>query len=87
MTKTISAAANPALANNLINEAMTEKAAPAEVKITPPSDNIVTLPGGYITPAGDVVMEAEVKELTGSDEEAIARASNVGKAILTLLSR
>jgi hypothetical protein len=87
MTNTISAAANPALANNLINEAMTEKAAPAEVKITPPSNNIVTLPGGYITPAGDVVMEAEVKELTGSDEEAIARASNVGKAILTILSR
>jgi len=87
MTNTISAAANPALANNLINEAMTEKAAPTEVKITPPLNNVVTLPGGFITAAGEVITEAEVRELTGADEEAIARASNIGKAILTILSR
>jgi hypothetical protein len=58
-----------------------------EVKITPPSSNVVTLPGGYINAAGEVITEAEVRELTGADEEAIARASNVGKAILTILSR
>jgi hypothetical protein len=87
MTNTISAAANPALANNMLEKAMAEKPTPAEVKITPPSSNVVTLPGGFITAAGEVIREAEVRELTGADEEAIARASNIGKAILTILSR
>lgn len=87
MTNTISAAVNPALANNMIEKAMAEKPAPAEVKITPPSSNVVNLPGGFITAAGEVITQAEVRELTGADEEAIARASNIGKAILTILSR
>jgi hypothetical protein len=87
MTNTISAAANPALANNLINDALAEKPVQSEVKITPPSNNVVTLPGGFITAAGDVITEAEVRELTGADEEAIARTNSVGKAILTILNR
>jgi hypothetical protein len=87
MSNTINAAANPALANNLINQAMAEKPEQVEVKILPPSDTVVTLPGGYITPTGEVVTDAEVRELNGNDEEAIARASNIGKAVLTILSR
>jgi len=87
MPKTISAAANPALANNLVKQAMEEKPQQKEVKIVPPSDNVVTLPGGYITDAGEVITEAEVRELTGNDEEAIARAANVGRALLTILQR
>lgn len=87
MTNTISAAANPALANNLITSALAEKPVQEEVKITPPSDTTVNLPGGYLTTTGEIISEAEVRELNGSDEEAIARASNVGKAILTILNR
>jgi hypothetical protein len=87
MTKTISAAANPALANNLINQAIAEKPEPIDVKVLPPLDNVVTLPGGYINAAGEVITEAEVRELNGNDEEAIARAANVGRAILTILQR
>ena len=87
MTQTISAAANPALANNLIAQATAEKAEVREAKILNPTENIVTLPGGYITFAGEIVTEAEVRELTGKDEEAIARASNTGKALLTILQR
>lgn len=88
MTNTISAAANPAFANNLITKAMEERPEPTpEVRITSPSDTVVTLPGGYINAAGEVVTEAEVRELNGNDEEAIARSSNIGKAILTILSR
>ena len=87
MTKTISAAANPALANNLINQAIAEKPEPIDVKVLPPLDNVVTLPGGYINAAGEVITEAEVRELNGNDEEAIARATNVGRAILTILQR
>jgi hypothetical protein len=88
MTNTISAAANPAMANNLITKAMEERPEPTpEVRITSPSDTVVTLPGGYINSAGEVITEAEVRELNGNDEEAIARSSNIGKAILTILSR
>jgi hypothetical protein len=85
-TKTISAAANPALANNMIQQAMTEK--PVDdfnPEIKSPLDNMVNLPGGFITPAGEVLRVAEVRELTGRDEEAIARSSNIGKALLTIL--
>jgi len=88
MSKTISAAANPVLANDLIKKAMDETPKPEqEVKLTPPSDNVVTLPGGYLTDAGEVITEAEVRELTGADEEAIAKAANVGRALLTILQR
>ena len=88
MTKTMSAAANPALANNMINKALAEKPVQKEeVNIIPPSDTVVTLPGGYITDAGEVVTYAEVRELNGTDEEAISKASSIGKAVLTILNR
>jgi hypothetical protein len=88
MSNTINAAANPAMANNLINQALAvQEPEQKEVKIIPPSDTVVTLPGGYITLAGEVVTDAEVRELNGLDEEAIARTTNVGKAILTILNR
>ena len=86
-TNTISAAANPAMANNLINSAMAEAPVQKEVNIISPSDTAVTLPGGYITATGEITTDAEVRELNGSDEEAIARASNIGKAVLTILQR
>jgi hypothetical protein len=87
MTKTISAAANPALANNLVNQALAEKPVQKEVNIIPPSDTFVTLPGGYINAAGELVTVAEVRELNGTDEEAIAKSSSIGKAVLTILNR
>lgn len=87
MTKTISAAANPALANKMLSDVVEDKPQQKEVKITSPSNNLVTLPGGYITATGEVLDEAEVRELTGADEEAIAKAPNVGRALLTILQR
>jgi hypothetical protein len=87
MTTTISAAANSALANKKIQEALAEEPTQIEVMIETPSDTSVTLPGGYVTAAGEVVTRAEVRELNGRDEEAIARSSNVGKAFLTILQR
>jgi len=86
-TKTISAAANPALANKAIQEVLAEKPQEVEVRITSPSETLVTLPGGYITSAGEVTTEAEVRELNGRDEEEISRASTLGKALLTILKR
>ncbi|CAB4166928.1 hypothetical protein UFOVP964_27 [uncultured Caudovirales phage] len=87
MTNTISAAVNPAMANNLIESALAEKTEKKEAKVLPPLDNVVTLPGGYVTSAGEVITTAEVRELTGKDEEAIARASTTGKALLAILNR
>lgn len=87
MSKTISAAANPALANKMLSDVVEEKPQQKEIKITSPSNNVVTLPGGYITATGEVIDEAEVRELTGADEEAIAKAPNVGRALLTILQR
>ena len=87
MTNTIKAADNPALANKLIEEAVAEKPMLKEVEITPPSDTIVTLPGGYITSTGEVITEAEVRELNGKDEEAISKAINLGRALITILQR
>ena len=87
MTKTISAAANPALANNLIKDALAEKPVQKEPEVITPLDTVVTLPCGFLTPEGEVITEAEVKELTGKDEEAISRAATTGKALLTILNR
>jgi hypothetical protein len=88
MTNTISAAANPALANDLINKALASTQEPeGDVNILFPMDTVVNLPGGYLTTAGEVITQVEVRELNGNDEEAIARAANVGRAILTVLQR
>jgi hypothetical protein len=87
-TNTINAASNPTLTNNLVSKATAEpvkQVQPAE--ITSPSDTLVYLPGGYITDAGEVIKTAEVRELTGKDEEAIAKNPAVGRAILTILNR
>ena len=86
-TKTISAAANPALVNKAAQDLLAEKPEQVEVRITPPSDTVVTLPGGYINAAGEVVTEAEVRELNGKDEEEISKASTLGKALMTILKR
>ena len=52
-----------------------------------PSDSEVTLPGGYILPNGELVIKAEVKELTGADEEAISKAGSTAKSLNVLLQR
>lgn len=87
MSNTINAAGNPDLANNIIQKALQEEPPSYEPQITAPSDTTVELPGGYVTPTGEVIRTAEVRELTGRDEEAIAKSSSMGKAILTVLQR
>lgn len=47
-----------------------------EIKTRMPANPTVDLPGGYITPEGSLVKFATVKELTGHDEEFIARGVN-----------
>ena len=85
MTNTISAAANPALANQMLNKALTETPKERTPEIVSPSDTTVELPGGYLNAAGEIIRTAEVRELTGKDEELISKTNNLGKAILTIL--
>jgi hypothetical protein len=85
MTNTISAAANPALANQMLNKALTEAPKERMPEIVSPSDTTVELPGGYVNAAGEVIRTAEVRELTGKDEEIISKTNNLGKAVLTIL--
>lgn len=59
----------------------------AEVKTLPPSNSEVMLPGGFIKPDGSIVKYAEVRELNGNDEEAIAKAGSVGRALNVMLQR
>jgi hypothetical protein len=88
MTNTISAAANPALANDLLTKAVQPEEQPfVAPDILAPSDTTVFLPGGYVTAAGEVIRTAEVRELNGKDEEAISKTNNFGKAVLTILQR
>lgn len=86
--QTINAANNPDLANKLAQEAMAEKTdAPKPVQLKVPLDVVVDLPGGYISPDGEVYRTAEVKELTGRDEEIIVKSSTVPKAMTVTLNR
>lgn len=87
-TKTVHAASNPDLVNALAQEAINgpqDEEVKVEVKF--PTDTVVELPGGYILPSGELATTAEVRELTGRDEEAIARSGNLGRALTTILSR
>lgn len=87
--KIIKAAQNPDLANALIEEALKEPTQNETeiIEVRVPSEGLVALPGGYMNPAGEVVRIAEVRELTGRDEEAIAKVTTVGRMLNTVLSR
>ena len=72
------------LVNKFAQQAMEEPTQVIETKA--PLGPEVILPGGFIE-NGEVIKTAEVRELTGIDEEAIAKASTTGKALNVLLQR
>jgi hypothetical protein len=86
-TKTLSAQENPQLASQLAAKALKQDEAPEKAQITSPSEVVVDLPGGYITLTGEVLRTAEVRELNGKDEEAIAKSGSYAKSLNTLLAR
>lgn len=89
----VNAQANPALANELAAKAMAEAqqdamvTAAKPVAVTTPPNLSVELPGGLYDPFEGVTREAEIRELTGADEEAIAGIADAGKALITILER
>lgn len=58
-----------------------------EPETVEPPDNEVFLPGGYISKDGSLIKLAEIRELTGADEEALAKAGNTNRALNTILNR
>ena len=87
----VDAQSNPALLNKLAAEAMApsqaEVTATKPVAVITPPDLTVELPGGLYDPFDGVTKTAEIRELNGADEEAIARITDAGKALLTVLER
>jgi dsDNA-binding SOS-regulon protein len=92
-TQTLNAAENPALANKIaqeITKVQVEETVGSVPTITIPSlpDTNIELPGGFYDPLDDqLVTTAEVRELTGGDEEAIVKISEPGKALMTILEK
>ena len=93
--ETIDAASNPKLAQQMINNIMeTASSVPEdeveeqpELSLTEADDTVINLPGGYLKFSGEVITEAEVRELTGRDEEVISRATTVEKTLSEVLTR
>lgn len=90
-TETISASANPDLANKLAAEAVSaseqEATRAPKMEIQSPPDTQVELPGGLFDPFDGITTTVEIRELTGADEEAIAKVSDPGKALLLILEK
>jgi hypothetical protein len=72
---------------NKLAELFNSSAINTEVETKFPSSNTVNLPAGFLLDDGTIATTAEVKELTGLDEEAIAKASSVNSAMNVTLQR
>lgn len=55
--------------------------------ITLPMDTVFRFAGGYTQEDGRWAKEFEVRELTGRDEEALARITDIGRSIVVLMER
>lgn len=84
----IDARVSPDAANQAVKEALQPSDTPM---IDLPPDGSVVLPGGYIHPPdGKLYIEAEVRELNGVDEEALAKpevTKSLGRFTQLLLQR
>jgi len=84
----INAAQNPNLTNQLIADVLKEPVVEIEpASLTVPTNVEVELPGGFVTFSGSLLQTATVKELTGKDEEFIARTQNFSKVYSSVLQR
>ena len=89
----IVASDNPELANQIIERVISGGVTVAEaatefgVAFTDLPDTHVELPGGFLDSDGNLIRTAEVRELTGFDEEALAKAATPAKVMHLLLQR
>jgi riboflavin synthase alpha subunit len=85
--KIVKATDNPTLTNQLVAEALKPVEEEVVAQVNLGTNLVVHLPGGVKTFSGEMLQEAEVRELTGKDEEAIARTVNPSKIYTTVLQR
>jgi len=98
-TEIVNAIDNPELAAQLaqaaiaMSDSVTEEEqqepimeAPVEI-VPPPSGEVTLLAGIYNSFTGELVNTAEIRELTGVDEEAIAKISDYGRSLMSILDR
>jgi hypothetical protein len=83
---------NPDLANKLVKEATELSEQEVMVNavkppLTLPPATEVDLPGGLFDPFKGIISNAEVRELTGIDEEAISKIADTAKSLLAILER
>lgn len=83
---------NPDLANKLVKEATELSEQEVMVKavkppLTLPPATEVDLPGGLFDPFKGIISNAEVRELTGVDEEAISKIADTAKSLIAILER
>lgn len=88
----INSSTNPELANKLVKQATELSDQEAMVKavkppVTLPPATDVDLPGGLFDPFNGLISKAEIRELTGVDEEAISKIADPAKALLLILER
>jgi hypothetical protein len=86
---TLDASTNPEMANQIINSIISapEQETTPAYYVDNVSETVITLPGGLFQPTGEVVTEAEVRELNGRDEEAISRTSSLSATIQMVIQR
>lgn len=78
---------DPAAVQRALDELNNLTEPETKVETVAPSKSEVTLPGGFITREGSLVKYGEVRELNGLDEEAIAKAGSIGRALMLMLQR
>jgi hypothetical protein len=64
---------DPTVTPDAANEVVRQLTTPEVPLMQDPPTNVVTLPGGYLDPDGGVYQDARIREITGADEEALAR--------------
>lgn len=72
---------------NRLAEAFSNVSQEADIVTEMPPSDTVELPGGYIFSDGTLATTATVRELNGIDEEAIAKAGSISKAMNVILER
>jgi hypothetical protein len=78
---------DPTKINDLAKQFMDEPSELTSITTQMPNNNEIFLPGGFINSEDILVKTATIRELTGSDEEAIASTSSVGRALETIFKR
>lgn len=72
---------------NKLAEAFQKVSEDTEITTEFPASTVVDLPGGYLFSNGTIGTTAEVRELNGFDEEAIAKAGSPEHALTVILER